>query len=255
TVAAKAQKMGDVLIQNATILTITDGVKKNTDLLIEDGIITQIGTDIEAPSGIETVDASGKYVMPGIIDSHSHIGAVDVNEWTNPVTAEVSMETSINPNDVNIYWALAGGVTTIQLLHGSANVIGGQSAILKLRYGATMDGMRFKEAHRTIKFALGENPTRVHGQGFGVQPKTRMGVAQVIRESFDAAIDYKRNREEYLQAKKTYEQNGQGTPPIPIAKNLRYEVLYDVIKGDIWVHCHSYRADEILMLMRVFKDY
>lgn len=254
-VAAQAQKMGSVFIENGTVLTITNGVKKNTDVLIEDGIISAIGQDLEAPDGINTVDASGKYVMPGIIDSHSHIAAVDVNEWTNPVTAEVSMYHSINPDDINIYWALAGGVTTIQLLHGSANVIGGQSAILKLRYGASMEEMRFDGAHRLIKFALGENPMRVHGEGFGVQPSSRMGVAQVIRESFDAALDYKRRREHYLEAKKKYEAGTITTPPVPVAKNIRYEVLYDIIQGDVWVTCHSYRADEILMLMRVFNEY
>ncbi len=255
TANAHAQKMGSVLIEDGTVLTITNGVLENTDVLIQDGIITEIGTDLEAPDGVETVDASGKYVMPGIIDSHSHIAGVDINEWTNPVTAEVWMGNSINPNDINIYWALAGGVTTIHLLHGSANVIGGQSETLKLRYGASMEDMRFDNAHRTIKFALGENPMRVHGEGFGVQPSTRMGVAQVIRTSFDAALDYKRRRENYLEAKEKYESGQIDTPPVPVAKNLRYEVLYDVIKGDVWVHCHSYRADEILMLMRVFNDY
>ncbi len=255
TTTTNAQKMGSVLIENGTVLTITEGVKENTDVLIEDGIITAIGENLDAPGDVETVDASGKYVMPGILDAHSHIAAVDINEWTNPVTAEVWMGNVINPDDINIYWALAGGVTTIQLLHGSANVIGGQAETLKLRYGASMEDMRFDNAHRTIKFALGENPMRVHGEGFGVQPSTRMGVAQVIRESFDAALDYKRRRENYLQAKEMYEAGESKNPPVPVAKNIRYEVLYDVIQGDVWVHCHSYRADEILMLMRVFNDY
>lgn len=255
SITAQAQKMGSVLIENATVLTITNGVKENTDVLIEDGMITEIGQDLQVPDGIETVDATGKYVMPGIIDSHSHIAAVDINEATNPVTAEVWMGNSINPNDINIYWALAGGVTTIQLLHGSANVIGGQSAILKLRYGATMQDMRFDNAHRLIKFALGENPMRVHGERYGVQPSSRMGVAQVIRTSFDNALDYKRRRENYLEAKEKYEAGTLDVPPVPIAKNIRNEVLYDIIQGDVWVTCHSYRADEILMLMRVFNDY
>jgi imidazolonepropionase-like amidohydrolase len=176
-----AQQSGSVLIENGTVLTITNGVMENTDVLIEDGKITEIGTDLSAPSGVNTVDATGKYVMPGIIDAHSHLAAVDVNEWTNPVTAEVTMEESINPDDTGVYRALAGGVTAIHLMHGSANVIGGQGETLKLRYGSGMDGMRFEGAARTIKFALGENPTRVHGQGFGVKPRTRMGVEQVVR--------------------------------------------------------------------------
>ncbi|MEL7834705.1 amidohydrolase family protein [Fodinibius sp. Rm-B-1B1-1] len=255
SLAGYAQDKGSVLIENGTVITITDGNKANTDVLIEDGIITEIGQDLSAPRGVETVDASGKYVMPGIIDAHSHIASVDVNEWTNPVTAEVSMEESVDPNDINIYWALAGGVTSIHLMHGSANVIGGQNETLKLRYGTGMDEMRFDGAPRTIKFALGENPTRVHGQGFDVQPRTRMGVEQVIRDHFDAAIDYKRNRAEYLDAKEAYENGDRSTPPVPVAKNERLEVLSDILDGEVLVHTHSYRADEITMLMRVFNDY
>ncbi|WP_138429721.1 amidohydrolase family protein [Fodinibius saliphilus] len=254
-VSGYAQKTGSVLIKNGTVMTITDGNKADTDVLIEDGVITKIGKDLSAPRGVEIVDAGSKYVMPGIIDAHSHIAAVDVNEWTNPVTAEVSMEESIDPTDVNIYWALAGGVTSIHLMHGSANVIGGQNETLKLRYGSSMDEMRFKGAPRTIKFALGENPTRVHGQGFDVKPRSRMGVEQVVRDHFDAALDYKRNRQEYLDAKEAYESGDRDNPPIPVAKNERLEVLVDIIEGEVWVHTHSYRADEIVMLMRVFNDY
>lgn len=255
SISGYAQEKGSVLITGGTVVTITDGNKSNTDILIEDGIITRIGKDLSAPDGVHTVDASGKYVMPGIIDAHSHIAAVDVNEWTNPVTAEVSMEESINPNDINMYWALAGGVTSIHLMHGSANVIGGQNETLKLRYGASMDDLRFEGAPRTIKFALGENPTRVHGQNFGVKPRTRMGVEQVIRDHFDAALDYKRNRQSYLDARKAYENGKRENPPVPVAKNRRMQTLVDIIEGDIRVHSHSYRADEIMMLMRVFDDY
>jgi len=252
---ALAQDKGSVLIRNGTVLTITDGEQPETDVLIEEGIITRIGQDLRAPRGVETVDATGKYVMPGIIDAHSHIAGVDINEWTHPVTAEVTMEESVDPNDINIYWALAGGVTTIHLMHGSANVIGGQNETLKLRYGTGMDAMRFEGAPRTIKFALGENPTRVHGQTFDVQPRTRMGVEQVIREHFDAALDYKRRRQAYLERKQEYDRRRRGTPPVPVAQNLRMEVLADILEGEIRVHCHSYRADEIQMLMRVFNDY
>jgi len=252
---AQAQEKGSVLIKNATVITITNGDLENTDVLIVDGIIEEIGTNLSAPRGIETIDATGKYVMAGIIDAHSHLNGVDINEGMNPVTAEVTMEESIDPYPVAIYRALAGGVTSIHLMHGSANVIGGQGETLKLRYGASQDGMRFEGAPRTIKFALGENPTRVHGQGRGVQPRTRMGVEQVIRNTFVAALDYKRNRQEYLQAKAQYDRRKQGTPPVPVAENLRYEVINDIIEGEILVHCHSYRADEILMLMRVFNEY
>lgn len=250
-----AQEKGSVLISGGTVMTITDGNKENTDLLIEDGIITEIGRDLSAPEGVETIDASGKYVMPGIVDAHSHIAAVDVNEWTHPVTAEVTMEESVDPNDINMYWALAGGVTSIHLMHGSANVIGGQNETLKLRYGGDMEELRFEGAPRTIKFALGENPTRVHGQRFNVQPRTRMGVEQIVRDHFDAALDYQRNRREYLEARQAYEEGASEDAPVPVAKNVRMEVLVDILEGDIRVHCHSYRADEIMMLMRVFEDY
>ena len=252
-----AQEKGSVLIQNATLMTITDGIIENGDVLIVDGVITAIGADLSAPSGVSVVDGTGKYVMPGIIDAHSHLNTVSTNEARNPVTAEVTMEESINPNSVSIYRALAGGVTSIHLMHGSANVIGGQGETLKLRYGVTQDEMRFADAKRTIKFALGENPTRVHGQGNGIQPRTRMGVEQIIRSHFDEALDYRIKREAYLAAKEVYEgdRRGRTAPPVPVAKNLRYDVLNDIIDGEILVHCHSYRADEILMLMRVFNDY
>ena len=250
-----AQDRESVLIQNGTVITIADGNKADTDVLIEDGIITEIGKDLSAPRGVRTIDAKGKYVMPGIIDAHSHIAAVDVNEWTHPVTAEVSMEESIDPTDINIYWALAGGVTSIHLMHGSANVIGGQNETLKLRYGKSMDELRFEGAPRTIKFALGENPTRVHGQGFDVKPRTRMGVEQVIRDHFDAALDYERNRNSYLEAKEAYDRGDRESPPVPVARNERMEVLADILNGEVWVHTHSYRADEIVMLLRVFEDY
>ncbi len=252
-----AQEKGSVLIQNATLMTITDGIIENGDVLIVDGVITAIGADLSAPSGVSVVDGTGKYVMPGIIDAHSHLNTVSTNEARNPVTAEVTMEESINPNSVSIYRALAGGVTSIHLMHGSANVIGGQGETLKLRYGVTQDEMRFADAKRTIKFALGENPTRVHGQGNGIQPRTRMGVEQIIRSHFDEALDYRMKREAYLAVKEAYEgdRRGRTAPPVPVAKNLRYDVLNDIIDGEILVHCHSYRADEILMLMRVFNDY
>ncbi len=253
--AAQAQEKGSVLVKNATIITVTNGDMENSDMLVEDGIITRIGKDLSAPRGVEVIDATGKYVLPGIIDAHSHLNGFDINEATNPVTAEVTMEESIDPNRIGIYQALAGGVTSIHLMHGSANVIGGQGETLKLRYGADQFGMKLEGAPRTIKFALGENPTRVHGSGRGIMPRSRMGVEQVIRETFDAALDYKRNREEYLEAKARYDRRKRGTPPVPVAQNLRLDVINDIIEGEILVHCHSYRADEILMLMRVFKDY
>lgn len=252
-----AQPKGSVHIKNATVITVTGETLENTDVLVRDGIITQIGTSISTPGGVQVVDAAGKYLMPGIIDAHSHLAiSRGINEASNPVTAEVSMKDVINANDVGIYRALAGGVTILHAMHGSANVIGGQGATVKLHYGESASDMIMHDAPRTIKFALGENPTRVHGQGVGIQPRTRMGVEQVIREHFDDAIEYRKKRNDYLAAKDQHTRNPRRVQaPEPVAKNLRMEVLADIIDGKILVHCHSYRSDEILMLMRVFKDY
>lgn len=254
---AMAQQTGSVHVKNATVITVTGEVLENTDVLVLNGKITAIGQNLSTPSSISSVDASGKFVLPGIVDAHSHLGiARGINEATNPVTAEVSMRDVIDPNDVGIYRALAGGVTAMHVLHGSANVIGGQGATVKMTYGGDADEMLVADAPRTIKFALGENPTRVHGQGYGIQPRTRMGVEQVIREHFDEAIEYRRKRNAYLEAQQQHQKNPRRyTAPQPVAKNLRMEVLADIVDGEIRVHCHSYRADEILMLMRVFNDY
>lgn len=248
---------GSVLVKNATIITVA-GENVEGDLLVVDGKIKDIGSNLSAPNGAETIDATGKFVMPGILDAHSHIAVTQgINEWTHPVTAEVTMEDVIDPNDVSIYRALAGGVTIAHVMHGSANVIGGQGETIKLRYGLGQDGLKMESAPRTIKFALGENPTRVHGIGRGLQPRTRMAVEQVIREHFDAAIDYKRARTEYVNAKSAYDKQRRkkGNAPVPVARNERFEVLNDILDGKVLVHCHSYRADEIHMLMRVFNDY
>jgi imidazolonepropionase-like amidohydrolase len=245
----------DVLFRNATVLTITDGDLENTDVLVSGGIITEIGSNIRAPRGITEVDATGKYLMPGIIDAHSHIALTSVNEGSSPVTAEVSMEDVINPYHLGIYRALAGGVTTSHTMHGSANVIGGQNETIKHRFGTKdPDDVRFEGAPRTIKFALGENPTRVHGnRGSGgtgaIVPATRMGVEQVLRGSFE-------NGKRYMEAWDAYTAEAATNPrAVPPAYNNRLEVMADILRGDVLVHCHSYRADEILMLTRVLNDY
>ncbi|MBT6582330.1 MAG: amidohydrolase family protein, partial [Bacteroidetes Order II. Incertae sedis bacterium] len=245
----------DVLFRNATVLTITDGDLENTDVLVSGGIITEIGSNIRAPRGITEVDATGKYLMPGIIDAHSHIALSSVNEGSSPVTAEVSMEDVVNPYHLGIYRALAGGVTTSHTMHGSANVIGGQNETIKHRFGTKdPDVVRFEGAPRTIKFALGENPTRVHGnRGSGgtgaIVPATRMGVEQVLRGSFE-------NGKRYMEAWDAYTAEAVTNPrAVPPAYNNRLEVMADILRGDVLVHCHSYRADEILMLTRVLNDY
>jgi imidazolonepropionase-like amidohydrolase len=240
-----AQK-GDILIKGATVITVTQGVKENTDVLIQSGKIVKIEKSIAAPAGVKVIEASGMFVMPGIIDAHSHIGIDAVNEASNPVTAEVNVGDAIDPYDIGLYRALAGGVTVSHAMHGSANAIGGQCQTIKHRYGMhNPEEFKMEGAPRTIKFALGENPIRVHGEGQGIVPKTRMGVEQVFRSAFSDAKVYKKNWEEYKK----------GTTKIAPEYSLRMETLADILDGKILIHCHSYRADEILMLMNVCKDF
>jgi len=237
---------GDILIKNGTLLTITNGEKENTDILIRNGKISKIEKNIKATNGIKTIDAQGKYVMPGIIDAHSHIAIDAVNEATNPVTAEVWVGDALDPYDINIYRALAGGVTISHAMHGSANAIGGQCETIKHRWGV-MDPneLRMEGAKKTIKFALGENPIRVHGEGGNIVPNTRMGIEQVFRNAFEEGKAYAAEWKEY---------NNRATKIAP-EYNIRKEALAGILSGEIMIHCHSYRADEILMLMNVLSDY
>ncbi|MEX2591784.1 MAG: amidohydrolase family protein [Anditalea sp.] len=244
-------RKGNVLIKNATVLTITNGVQEETDILVENGVIEKVGKGLSAPANITVVDAAGKFVMPGIIDAHSHVGLEVVNEPTSPITAEVWMGDVVDPFDVGIYRALAGGVTISNAMHGSANAIGGKNITLKHRYGTSNpEDLFMKEAPRTIKFALGENPTRVHGRAHGIQPRSRMGVEAVIRNGFNEAIQYKKSWETYNKAAK--QKNSTAVPP---AYSLRLQTLADILDGKFIIHCHSYRADEINMLINVCKDF
>ena len=242
---------GSVLIKNATVLTVTKGTLENSDVLVQDGIIKQVGQNLSAPSGVETIDASGKYVMPGIIDAHSHVALDVVNEATSPIVAEVRMRDVVNPFEVGIYRALAGGVTISHAMHGSANVVGGQNVTLKHRWGAEDPaGIIMQDAPRTIKFALGENPTRVHGRGRGIQPRTRMGVEAILRNGFNEALQYKKAWEEYNAA-----ASQKGNTTLAPEYDERLQTLVDILDGKIIIHCHSYRADEIYMLINVARDF
>jgi imidazolonepropionase-like amidohydrolase len=250
TTSAQTPK-GSVLIKNATVLTVTKGTLENTDVLVQDGIIKKVGSNLSAPSGIQTIDATGKYLMPGIIDAHSHVGLDVVNEATSPITAEVQMKDVVNPTEVGIYRALAGGVTISHAMHGSANVIGGQNATLKHRWGTTNpDDIIMADAPRTIKFALGENPMRVHGRGNGIQPRSRMGVEAVIRNGFNEAIQYKKAWSDYNTA--TSQKGSTVSAP---EYDERMQTLVDILDDKIIIHCHSYRADEIYMLINVARDF
>jgi imidazolonepropionase-like amidohydrolase len=243
-----------VLIRNATVLTVTKGMVENGSVLIENGRIAAIGKNVNAPADATVVDATGKYLMPGIIDCHSHTAVEgSVNEGTLSDSSMVNIKDVIDPFDINIYRALAGGLTISNVLHGSANSIGGQTIVVKLRWGKTAQEMIMEGAKPGIKFALGENPKRAgEPAGFFVQnaperryPGTRMGVEEVIRENFAEAKNYQAEWKEYNEAV------GRGEHPIPPRKDLRLEPLVEVMEGKRYVHAHCYRSDEILMLMRV----
>lgn len=241
---------GNVLIKNGTVLTVTKGTLEGTDVLIKDGKITQIAKNIASPAGTTTIDATGKYVMPGIIDAHSHLAIDGINEGTNAITPEVWTGDALNPFQIGIYRALAGGCTSSHAMHGSANSIGGQCETIKHRYG-TFDPevLKMEGAPRTIKFALGENPTG-HGIRNNEQPQSRMGVEFVIRQAFSEGKEYMAKWETYNKNKIT--KGFRGASP---SYSLRLETIADILKGNIIIHCHAYRADEINMLMKVCKDF
>jgi imidazolonepropionase-like amidohydrolase len=246
-----------VAITNGTILTITHGAIPHGTIVIRDGKITAVGADVPVPAGAQVIDATGRYVMPGIIDEHSHSAAEAINEFTNNVTAEVRMTDVIREDMPTIYWQLAGGVTTINVLHGSANVIGGQNAVLKLRWGLPVDSLFFEGAPLGIKFALGENVKESNVQpGSGRErryPATRMGVEQVLRDVFTRAVAYRTEWQQYDAARRALKR---GQPePIPPRRDLQLDALVEVMDGRRLVHAHSYRADEILMLLKVAHDF
>ena len=248
-----------ILIRNATVMTVTKGTMQNGSVLIENGKISAIGKNINAPADATVVDASGKFLIPGIIDCHSHTAVEGgVNEGTVSDSSMVDIRDVLNPSDINIYRALAGGLTVSNVLHGSANAIGGQTVVIKLRWGKTAQEMIFEGATPGIKFALGENPKRqgYPAQGFGATgpaperryPGTRMGVEEVIRQSFLEAKAYQAEWKLYN------EKVAKGEHAIPPRKDLRLEPLVEVLEGKRYVHAHCYRSDEILMLIRVADE-
>ncbi len=236
---------GNCLIKNARILTVTKGVIENGDILIVRGKIIEIGQNITPPFEMTTIDATGMVVMPGIVDAHLHRGSNSTNEGTDAITAEVRIEDVLNSSLKNVWQALASGQTSGLILHGSANPVGGQSVVVKLKYGKPVHEMPVPDAPRMIKFALGENVTRRETRF----PNTRMGVEAVYRRAFNEARKYMDEWTKYEQG-----TNGNGNS-IPPRKDLRLETLADILRGDIWVHCHSYRADEMLMMARLSKEY
>ncbi len=234
-----------VLIKNITVWTCeAEGILANTDVLIINGKISAIGKNL-SQSGAREIDGTGKHLTPGIIDEHSHIAVSrDVNECSHSVTAEVRIGDVINPDDINIYRQLSGGVTTSQLLHGSCNPIGGQSAIIKLRWGQSAEKMKFEGAPGFIKFALGENVKQSNwGDDYKVRyPQSRMGVEQVYMDAFTRAKEYDNTWKKFKSAIK-------GTPKP--RRDLRLETLVEIMNKQRFITCHSYQQGEINMLMRV----
>lgn len=239
------------LIRNATIMTAAGPALANASILLRDGKIVDVGTSVTAPSDAVVVDGTGKYVTPGIIDVHSHLGVYsapggggldDGNEATNPVTANVWAEHSVWPQDPQFPRILAGGVTTVQVLPGSANLIGGRSAILKVVPSRTVQGMKFPGAKYGLKMACGENPKRVyHSRG----PSTRMGNVAGYRAAFIQATEYRRKWDEWNTTHK-------GSPP---TRDLGLETLAEVLRGNIYVHNHCYRADEMAQMLDIAKEF
>jgi imidazolonepropionase-like amidohydrolase len=241
------------VIRNVTILTAAGPAIRGGSVLLRDGKIAEVGASVTAPADALVIDGTGKYVTPGIIDTHSHIGAGgvpgdngtqtnDVNEATSPVTANVWVEHSVWPQDPQFPRTLAGGVTTIQVLPGSANLIGGRSAILKVVPSRTVQGMKFPGAKYGLKMACGENPKRVYAQR---GPSTRMGNVAGYRAAWIQAEAYRRRWDKWNADRK-------GDPP---ARDLGLETLAEVLRGNILVHNHCYRADEMAQMIDIAHEF
>jgi imidazolonepropionase-like amidohydrolase len=241
----QAPKQETILIKNATVWTNeSEGVLENADVLIKNGKIAAVGKNLSDASA-RVIDGTGKHVTPGIIDEHSHIAAASINEGGQSVTSEVRIADNLNPDDINIYRQLSGGVTTSHILHGSANTIGGQTQLIKLRWGANDDDLKFKGWPGQIKFALGENVKRSNGtQNNNRYPDTRMGVEQVLVDAFTRAKDYQK-------AWKEYNDNKTKKGVVAPRRDLELDALVEILENKRFITCHSYVQSEINMAMHV----
>lgn len=252
---------GNVLLRNALVLTVSGDDLPGTDVLVQGGKIAGIGKNLTPPQGVTTIDAGGYVISPGVIDGHSHIALDATNEGTLSITCEVRCADVVNTRGISAYRALAGGVTTIHAMHGSANTIGGENVLLKLKWGRNADEWLIPNSQRTVKFATGENvirggkasPGRFESGAPGERvrrfPATRMGVEAVMRRGLAAG-------KEYAEAKAAYERDkaaGKDVPPM--RRDVRLEALAGIVEGRIWINSHCYRADEILRLLAVAEDF
>ena len=240
-----------ILVNDATLWTCgPKGILKDWDILFIDGKIDKIAPDISVPQGSAIIiDGKGKHVTPGLVDCHSHSAASSINEGAQAVTAEVRIKDVLYADDINIYRQLGGGLTTANILHGSANPIGGQNAVIKLKWGANPNDLLYKNAPQGIKFALGENVKQANWEGNGRYPQTRMGVEQIIRDAFRAAQDYRHMHKTYNRSSTAQRKK------VPPRIDLELEALAEILEGTRLLHCHSYRQDEILMLTRIAEDF
>ena len=239
-------KQENILIKNATVWTNEqDGRLENTDVLVKNGKIVQIGKNLSDATA-KTIDGSGKHLTAGIIDEHSHIAAASINEGAQSVTSEVRIGDNLNPEDINIYRQLAGGVTSSHILHGSANTIGGQTQLIKLRWGVDDEGLKFRNWDPFIKFALGENVKRTTSNNNNRFPDTRMGVDQVLVDAFTRARDYEN---EWKDAEANNKK--KGASPTVVRRDLELDALVEILNKKRFITCHSYVQSEITDLIRV----
>ncbi|HTL08200.1 MAG TPA: amidohydrolase family protein [Chitinophagaceae bacterium] len=240
-------KQQTLLIKNATVWTgEKEGQLLATDVLLKNGKIAQVGKNLSDATA-KVIDGTGKFVTAGIIDEHSHIAAASINEGGQSVTSEVRIADNLNPDDVNIYRQLSGGVTSSHILHGSANTIGGQTQLIKLRWGVNDEGLKFQNWDPFIKFALGENVKRTTAtQGNNRFPDTRMGVEEVLTDAFQRATDYQK-------AMKAAEENNRkkGAAPMSVRRDLELDALVEILNKKRFITCHSYIQSEITAAMRV----
>jgi len=241
----------DVALKGGTILTITRGTIENGTVLVQKGKITAVGKDVAIPAGVKVIDASGMYVLPGLIDTHTHIAidGGDVNEATDPVTPQLWMKDILLPDDPSILTTLSGGVTTVKAMHGSANVIGAVNATIKLKYARPLEDLLVKDVRPQLKMALGENPKRLYG-GQGRMPSTRLGTVYVARKAFTDAREYKAKWDEYEKAVASGKKDA--APP---ARDDKLETLKLVLERKMTIDIHIYRADEMVWFLNFCKEF